>query len=194
MERLPELLQAHPYTIQIPKIMGGTSCYRYTFNCVPKNTLITHGTVTIAQVDGKRQTTNHFKLMFHTIHQGILLCTQLGETKLNPPLAIPIEYQPRTKNYVFYGSFAEIRGMFSLNSFEDGFGWLATLFCTNMTVAINSTEMEIICRGLGGYVLNRAEPNHMHLEDEEIQLEASPFVDTPPFVVGPDKSSFLEKP
>jgi len=189
MESLAAGLTKAPFYLQIPKMVGGVTIYKYAFEAKQVNSLIADCTVTITNIESKREVTNGFKILMHSTRQGVLVCTHLGPTRLMTPITIPVEFQ-KTKKYVISGSFAEIRAMFSLNRFEEGFGWLATMFCSSMTVEIDE-DLSLICRGLGGYVLNRSEPNHAHFEDEELP-EFKELVKTTVPAPAPEASSFLD--
>jgi len=180
MDQLPLLLQTitgpQSYTVEIGRFLSGTASYRYAFTSVRSGDSFTshiyNCTITITQIASKRSVINRFKLIVHSKTQGVIVCQRLGHVQLHPAITLPVEYQPRSQQYLIEGGFKDMRALFSLNSFEDGFGWLSTFFCSKIRVHLLTQPvngLKLTCLGLGGYVLNQADPTFYEDEDELVE-------------------------
>ena len=169
MESFAAGLTKAPFYLQIPKMVGGVTIYKYAFEAKQLNPLIADCKVTITNIESKREVTNGFKILMHSTRQGVLVCTHLGPTRLMTPITIPVEFQ-KTKKYVISGSFGEIRAMFSLNRFEEGFGWLATMFCSTMTVEIDEELQKIIAQSSSAEETG-SNSTHKHTKTKALDVE-----------------------
>ena len=178
MEQLPQLLQSitgnQASTVEIGRFLSGNASYKYAFTAARTGDSFTsyiyNCTVTISQIASKRSVINRFKLMVHSKTQGVIVCQRLGHVQIHPAITLPVEYQPRSQEYLIEGGFKDMRALFSLNSFEDGFGWLSTFFCSKIRLHLLTKPvhgLKITCIGLGGYVLNQAEPTFYEEEDDQ---------------------------
>lgn len=207
--------QQTPFVVTITNFMGGPMHYEYKFKVTREGAQTDNLLVElqITRLPSRKTIRNHCKLLRHSPSVYVLVCTKLHNSRqVTPPITIPFEYRRRSRSWTATSSFANVRSVFSLNSFEDGFGFLATLLCNEMTVQFPSDgTMSIRCYAMG-VLVNEAKPddrNLMDLDDEDSapttphrvtepeqqrhEVKSSPTLNTPP-ALGPlaAKSSFFE--
>lgn len=172
--------QQAPFVVTITNLMGGPMHYEYKFKVTRESAQTDNLLVElqITRLPSKKTIRNHCKLLRHSPSVYVLVCTKLHNSRqVTPPITIPFEYRRRSRSWTATSSFGNVRSVFSLNSFEDGFGFLATLLCNEMTVQFPSDgTMSIRCYAMG-VLVNEAKPddrNLMDLDDEDNNGPATP--------------------
>jgi len=173
MDKFADLLCKEPYFVQVPKIIGGLSVYKYEFESKQLNTLMWDLRITISNVETKRSVTNSARLLLNSRTEGVILATHLNGKPLIFPIATPVIFKRNL--YQMQDNYNNIRSIFTMNRFEESFGWFATLACTHIVVRINDREMIMEARGWGGVTLNKAEPSYLHEKAQDpIELQPTP--------------------
>lgn len=177
MDQFASILTKAPYYIQIPKVIGGLAVYQYDFEAKKLNNLMWDLTIQITNVETKRTVTNLARLLLSSRTEGVILATHLNQKPLIFPIATPVIYKRNL--YQFQDNYNSIRAIWTMNRFEESFGWLATLACTHIVVRIDAREMIMEARGWGGVTVNKAEPSYLHDSTQEpLDYEASHLPDS----------------
>ena len=165
---LPAVLnvsQRAPFVLGITTMLG-TMHYQYKFK-VSADAGAGAGCVEIRKLPGGRPVRNEFRLLRISPSVYILVCSKLYNcASVRPPISFPIEYRRRSRSWVATSSYNNIRSVLSLNCHEDGFGLLASICTTEVTVHFPPDgTMSITCFGPLGYVLNQARPDDRDLPE-----------------------------
>lgn len=172
------LTESIPVTIH--RAFGISSNYSYQFLSSEESTGKYNVICTITS--NKQKVSNSFRLVVEKPGLWILVCDKISNKTISPVITMPIEYKPKINSWVMTGTFDAVRALFTLNTFQDGFGLLSSLMCSYATVQFHCATkfMVISCYSLGGFCLNQAkldERSHFE-EDANASLVESPKIES----------------